>query len=72
MTELVNKEVSSELDFALKFEDKKLVLTPSFDSKGLDVSMNISLDGEYFLDKLAEAIPGDIDDTVINLLKAAL
>ena len=35
-------------------------------------SVSVKVDGEYLLDKLAAAIPGEIDDTVIGILKAAL
>ena len=35
-------------------------------------SVSVKIEGEYLLDKLAEAIPGEIDDTVINIIKAAL
>jgi len=72
MTELVNQEISKELGFELKFEDKQLILIPSFDSKGVDVKMEIKVSAEYFLDQLAAAIPGQIDNTVIDLLKAAI
>jgi hypothetical protein len=35
-------------------------------------SVMVKVEGEYLLDKIAEAIPGTIDDTVISILKAAL
>lgn len=39
-------------------------------SKG--ASIVAKANGAYFLDKLAEKIPGEVDDAVINIIKAAL
>ena len=41
------------------------------DSKGLGGGLYLDLDAEYFLDKLAEIIPGEIDDAVIAMIKLA-
>lgn len=35
-------------------------------------SITAKIEGEYLLKKLADAIPGEIDDTIINILLAAL
>lgn len=65
-------EFSKEGGLDLAFVEKKLRLTISYDGKGVDAGVYADVDPEYFLDKLKAAIPGEIDDTVIDLLKAAL
>jgi len=39
---------------------------------GKGMTGNITLNGDYFMDKVKEVIPGGIDDTIIDILKAAL
>lgn len=68
----VNKELSSETKLAMKFEDKKIKLVVSYEGKGAGAEVAVFADAEYFLDLLAEAIPGQIDDAVIAMLKGAL
>lgn len=41
-----------------------------YEGKGGKVEAKVETD--YFMDLLAEKIPGEVDDAVINLLKAAL
>lgn len=74
MEEKVLNEVSlgSEGGVKLSIEGGKLKLEVVYDSKGLDGSIGLMLDPDYFIDKLAEAIPGKIDDAILNILKAAL
>lgn len=60
-----------EMDLDLVFVDGKLRFTFGYDGKGVDAGIYVDAEPDYFLDKLAEAIPGDIDDKVIALLKAA-
>lgn len=69
--ELANVEISGESDFQLKFEDGKLKLLLGYDGKGMDAGVYMDLEPDYFLDKLAEAIPGDIDDKIIEMVKLA-
>ena len=68
---LAEVEISKESSIDLEYKDGKLRLSGSYDGKGADVGLYIDVEPDYFLDKLAEAIPGDIDDKVIALLKAA-
>ena len=70
--EVVNEEVSKELDYKINFEDGKAMMTISYEGAGGGVSMTGTVNAEYFLDMLAEAIPGKIDDAVIFALKAAI
>ena len=69
---LVEGELGSEAVYELKWEEGELKLTFGYDGKGIDAGVYVNLGGEYFLDKLAAAIPGELDDSVINLIKAAM
>lgn len=68
----VSKELSKELDLDIKVEEGKIKISVVADMKGVDVGLSVSLEPEYFGDKLAKAIPGQIDDAVIAMLIAAL
>jgi len=70
--ELAQKDLGSEGKLLLKLEGGKLMLSVVYDGKGVDGSVNISADSDYFMDKLAELIPGKVDDAIINILKVAL
>ena len=65
-------ELGKELDLALKVEDGKVKIVLSADTKGLGAEVSVSLSAEYFGQKLADAIPGQVDDAVIALIVAAL
>lgn len=71
MSDLLKKEIGKEGNFQLKFEDMKLKLIVGADTAGVDAGLYIDIELEYFLDKLKDAIPGTLDDTVIELIKAA-
>jgi len=47
-------------------------ITTCYEGKGGGAELKVFVSAEYFLDKLAEAIPGQIDDLIIAALKAAL
>lgn len=61
-----------EVDLDVAFKDGKLQLSVKYDGKGVDAGVSVALEPEYFLSKLKAAIPGQVDDTVINLLLAAM
>lgn len=69
---LVDKELSGETDLDLVVTDGKIQFSLKYDGKGADGAVSLSLDGDYFLDKLAEAIPGEIDDMILSAIKGAL
>lgn len=71
MTELANIQ-KGEGNLTLKVEDGKVVMVISYDGQQADASLSVSLEVDQYLDMLAEAIPGDIDDAVIALLKGAM
>lgn len=71
MTDLVEKELSNELDVKVTWEDAKLKLELGYDGKGADAGVYVKLEAEYLLKKIAEAIPGEVDDMVLNAILAA-
>jgi hypothetical protein len=55
-------------ELAVKLDGDKLVI----EYAGKGGGANVFVSADYFLDLLMEAIPGEIDDMVIKMLKAAL
>lgn len=55
---------NEKANLVVKLQDANIVL----EVKGA----KLIVDGEYFLTKLGEVIPGEVDDTVIAVLIAAL
>ena len=70
--ELVVQEVSNEVDAKIVIEDGNLKIVGSYDGKGLEAEVILKMKTAYFLDKLAEAIPGEVDDKLFEMLKVAL
>lgn len=64
----MEKELMDKGELTIKMVNEDIVL--EYAGKGGSIMMK--LEGEYLLDKLAEAIPGEIDDAVLSVLKAAL
>lgn len=69
---LTEKELGSEGALKIEVVEGKVKLTLKYDSKGLDADLALLLESEYFIQKLADAIPGQIDDVLLDLLKKAL
>lgn len=72
MTDLSNGKIGSEGTYDLEFKDGKLRLTIAYDGAGVDAGIFVDLEPIYFLDKLAEIIPSEVDDIVIAALKGVL
>lgn len=72
MGELVQEQLGPEAKLDLKLEGGKLILSVVYEGKEAGASMGVSLEPGLFLDKLKGLIPGQIDDAVIELIKAAL
>lgn len=70
--DLASGQVGSEGAYELKFEDGKAVLKVTHAHASGKVSLIVEEDAIYFMDKLKDAIPGKIDDAVIELLKGAV
>lgn len=64
--------VGSETKLKVEVKNDKLVLGVVYDGGGVDGMLSISVDANYFLDKLAAAIPGQLDDSVINAIKVGM
>lgn len=60
------------VQLSLKAESGKVKLVVSHGMDGVDSCLSVAIDSDHFLDKLAKAIPGQVDDAVISMLKAAL
>jgi len=70
--DLISEQLGPEAKVKVVIERGKIGLTLELDTKGLDGKVGLFVDSEYFLDELAKAIDGKIDDAVINILKTAL
>lgn len=69
--ELANVQ-KGEANLSLKIEEGKVVLVIAYDGEQADASLNVTMEADKYLDMLAEAIPGQLDDAVIELLKGAM
>jgi len=65
---MADKELYQKGEVALHLVDGDLVIV----YHGAGGKVEVSVETDYFLDKLKDVIPGKIDDTVIELLKGAL
>ena len=72
MAKILYELQSGDLTTVVKVDAGKLVNETVLDSKGIKSTLLTEVPLDYFLDKLAEAIPGELDDAVISMLKAAL
>jgi hypothetical protein len=71
MTDLANVQ-KGEAALSVKIEDGKVKLLLSYDGKQADAALSVDLDVDQYLDMLKVAIPGSIDDSIIDLLKVAM
>jgi len=70
--DLAEKDLGANGHLSLKMESGKLKLSVEYGGGGVSGSVGVSVDSDYFIDKLAAAIPGQIDDAILALIKAAL
>jgi hypothetical protein len=63
---------NGEVDFAVKIEKGILLLEVGYIGSGAGAGIKVTLEADYFLDKLKNAIPGQLDDSVIDLIKVAV
>lgn len=64
----MNVELYQEGEVKAELKDGDLVIT--YGGKGATAQVNVDMG--YLLDKLAEAIPGQIDDAIIAVIKSAI
>ena len=65
-------EISKEAKFDLQIKQGKLILALNYDGAQVDAGVSVAVGVDLFLDKLAEKIPGQLDDAVIAVIKGAL
>ncbi len=70
--DLMEKEIGEEAKVVLTLGGGKIMLTGMADTAGMDVSVAVSVDTDYFIDQLAAKIPGTLDDAILAVLKGAL
>ena len=70
--DLVNKQLSSELAVDVKVENAALVLTLGYTGAQASAALSVTLSAEAFIKKLEAAIPGTLDDVVLEALLAAI
>lgn len=61
-----------DLKADVKFEKGEVVVSSSLESHGVKGEVKVVVSSDYFLDKLAAAIPGTLDDQILGMLKIAL
>lgn len=71
MVRLVGGNVNRQVTYDLEYVDQKLQLSVMFDGQGVDAAFKIQLEPDFFIDKLAQAIPGTLDDAIFEMIKAA-
>lgn len=72
MSELVNKELTSEMDLIVKFEGGKAIVEIKYGGAGGSASVVGVVKADYFVQKVCDAIPGQIDDMILKGLLAAV
>lgn len=70
--EVIVTKPSPESEVKVEIVQGRIKLSASLDTKGVDAAASMSVDSDYFIDELAKKIPGQIDDAMFAVLKAAL
>lgn len=68
MVDLGSGQIGAEGSYSIKFEQGKVKMQVAYAGKGADAGMHLNLDKKYFLQQLKDAIPGGIDDFIIDQL----
>jgi hypothetical protein len=71
-TELATGPIGAEAKYDVKLEEGKLHIAIVYDGVETDAELKVKIDAGLFIDKLAAAIPGQIDDAIFAVLKGAL
>ena len=72
MTDVADGNLGAEAVYKLTLNEGKLKLSLDYDGKQADAGLYISLDVKQFIELLKDAIPGKIDDIILDGLLAAL
>jgi len=70
--EIVQGNIADAGAYDVAFKDGKLVAKASAGKSGVSAAVEFSVDADVVLDAIAKAIPGQIDDMVIGVIKTAL
>lgn len=70
----MEKQLSPESALKVEIVDGQIKLSVGLDTKGVDGALNLSVDSDYLIDKLAALVPGDsmIEQVALSALKLAL
>lgn len=64
--------IGNEGKAKVELKDGKLYIVGAYDGKQMDAELKVGIEVDMFIDQLAEAIPGKIDDAILGVLKVAL
>jgi hypothetical protein len=70
--DLLDGKLGELAAYDVEFKGGKLVAKVSAEKSGVVAAVELSVDAAVVLDALKAAIPGQVDDAVIDLIKAAL
>lgn len=68
MSELAHGNIGSVGEYEIKFEGGKLILVSGVNASPLAASINLSVDALAIKDAIKKAIPGQVDDVVLDLV----
>jgi hypothetical protein len=69
---LIEKELGKDGSLKLELVNGDINFTILYSVDGVAGNVGIVISSDVLLDKLAELIPGKVDDAIFNILKAAL
>ena len=72
MGELVEGKVGTIGDYGVEFKEGKLMLVAKVEWHGLSSEVKLGVGADAVIDALKAAIPGVIDDAILEVVKAAL
>lgn len=63
---------AGEVKYSVKFEGGKLVVEAAYDGQLADAALKVSVGSDEVINAIEKAIPGQIDDKLLELVKIAL
>lgn len=70
--DIIDGKIGSVGGYDLEFKGGKLMFKVNVAWNGLAAEIGVGVDADGVIDAIAKAIPGQIDDQVLALVKAAL
>lgn len=70
--DIVDGKIGTVGAYDLEFKGGKLSFKVGVAFEGMSADVVLAIDSDGVLDALAKAIPGQIDDTILSVVKAAL